>query len=74
MFTQLIPPIPVHIVDRCDGYAIGVLTDSLGENLIWITALTPSGEILSVPNANIRLQKKWPLARLAAITYTAPAA
>jgi hypothetical protein len=74
MFTQLNPPIPVHIIDRCDGYAIGILADSQGENLIWITALSPSGEIISVPNASIRLQKKWPLARLAPATYTALAA
>jgi hypothetical protein len=63
MFTQLNPPIPLHVIDKGDGYAIGVIDYGQEHNLIWVTALDASGEIWCAPNPQVRLGKNWTMGR-----------
>ena len=62
-FTQLNPPIPVLIVDKGKGQAIGVIDYGQEHNLIWVTALDDSGEIWCAPNPVVRLQRNWTMGR-----------
>jgi len=63
MFTQLNPPIPLHVTGKGDGYAIAVIDYSQEHNLIWVTALNESGEIWCAPNPLVRLGKNWSMGR-----------
>jgi hypothetical protein len=63
MFTQLNPPIPLHVLDKGDGYAIGLIDYGQEHNLIWVTALDASGEIWCAPNPQVRFQKNWTMGR-----------
>jgi len=63
MFTQLNPPIPLHVIGKGDGYAIGLIDYSPEHNLIWVTALNDSGEIWCAPNPIVRLGKNWTMGR-----------
>lgn len=63
MFTQLNPPLPVHVLGRGDGYAIAVLDYSQEHNLIWVTAITATGEIWCAPNPEVRMQSNWTFGR-----------
>ncbi len=64
MFTQLNPPIPVHVLERGDGYAVAVIDYGQEHNLIWVTALDATGEIWCAPNPKVRFQKNWSMGRL----------
>lgn len=63
MFTQLNPPIPVYILEKGSGYAIGVIDYSQEHNLVWVTALDEGGEIWCAPNPTVRMTKNWTLGR-----------
>ena len=63
MFTQLNPTIPVHVLGKGDGYAIGMIDYGQEHNLIWVTALDESGELWCAPNAKVRLGKNWTMGR-----------
>ena len=63
MFTQLNPTIPVHVVGKGDGYAIGMIDYGQEHNLIWVTALDESGELWCAPNHKVRLGKNWTMGR-----------
>ncbi len=63
MFTQLNPTIPLHVLGKGDGYAIGMIDYGQEHNLIWVTALDESGEIWCAPNAKVRLGKNWTMGR-----------
>lgn len=63
MFTQLDPPIPLHVLGKGGGYAIGVIDYGQEHNLLWVTALDDSGEIWCAPNPQVRLAKNWSLGR-----------
>lgn len=63
MFTQLSPPLPVHVLGRGDGYALGVLDYGQEHNLIWVTAITETGEIWCAPNSEVRMQSNWTVGR-----------
>lgn len=62
-FTQLNPPLPVTIIDKGKGYAIGVIDYGQEHNLIWVTALNDSGEIWCAPNPKVRMQGNWTMGR-----------
>ncbi len=62
-FVQLDPPLPVHVVDKGDGYAIAVIDYGQEHNLIWVTALTASGEIWCAPNPKVRMLANWTMGR-----------
>ncbi len=63
MFTQLNPPLPVFILDRGKGLAMGVIDYGPEHNLIWVTALDDSGEIWCAPNPKVRMQGNWTMGR-----------
>ncbi len=63
MFTQLNPPIPLHVLDKGDGLAIGMIDYGPEHNLLWITAIDATGEIWCAPNPKVRMQANWSLGR-----------
>ena len=66
MFTQLHPALPVHIIDKGDGYAFAVIDYGQEHNLIWVTAINATGEIWCAPNPQVRLTANWTMGRAAA--------
>ena len=62
-FQQLDPPIPLHVIDKGDGYSIGVIDYGQEHNLIWVTAIDSSGEIWCAPNPSVRMQGNWTMGR-----------
>lgn len=63
MFTQLNPPIPLHVLGKGDGHAIGMIDYGQEHNLIWVTAIDATGEIWCAPNPKVRMQKNWTMGR-----------
>ena len=63
MFTQLNPPIPLHVLGKGDGYAIGMIDYGQEHNLMWVTAIDATGEIWCAPNHKVRLGKNWTMGR-----------
>ncbi|MBB4859482.1 hypothetical protein HNO88_002811 [Novosphingobium chloroacetimidivorans] len=63
MFTQLNPTIPLHVLEKGDGYAIGMIDYGQEHNLIWVTVLNDSGEIWCAPNPSVRLGQNWTMGR-----------
>lgn len=63
MFTQLNPPIPLHVLGRGDGHALAVIDYGQEHNLLWVTAIDASGEIWCAPNPEVRMQANWSLGR-----------
>lgn len=62
-FTQLDPPIPVHVVDRGSGLAFAVIDYGPEHNLLWVTGMDEGGEVWCVPNPQVRLQANWSMGR-----------
>ena len=62
-FTRLDPPIPVVVQDKGDGYAFGVIDYGQEHNLIWVTAISDSGEIWCAPNPKVRMKANWTMGR-----------
>lgn len=63
MFTQLNPPIPLHVLDKGDGMAIGLIDYGSEHNLLWITAIDATGEIWCAPNPQVRMLRNWSMGR-----------
>jgi len=62
-FTQLDPPLPVHVLDKGPGFAIAVIDYGQEHNLIWVTAIDATGEIWCAPNPRVRMQANWTMGR-----------
>lgn len=62
-FTQLDPPIPVHVIDRGAGQAFAVIDYGPEFDLLWVTGMDDGGEIWCVPNSQVRLQANWSMGR-----------
>ncbi|WP_353203686.1 hypothetical protein [Sphingomonas sp.] len=62
---QLDPPLPVHVLDKGAGYAFAVIDYGQEHNLIWVTAITETGEIWCAPNPRVRMQANWTMGRAA---------
>ena len=72
MLTQLNPTIPVNVIDKGAGFAIAVIDYGQEHNLIWVTAITGSGEIWCAPNPKVRMDTNWTMGRsLASVAKTA---
>ena len=71
MFTQLDPPIPLHVIGRGDGYALAVIDYGQEHDLIWVTAIDATGEIWCAPNPEVRMQANWTMRRGASIAVRA---
>ena len=63
MFTQLNPTLPLHVLDRGDGYAIGMIDYGQEHNLIWVTVINATGEVWCAPNSMVRFGKNWTMGR-----------
>ena len=63
MFTQLDPAIPLHVLGKGDGYALGVIDYGQEHNLLWVTAINETGELWCAPNPTVRMQKNWSMGR-----------
>lgn len=66
MLVQLNPPLPVTVEEKGAGYAIAVIDYGQEHNLIWVTAISATGEIWCAPNPRVRLQTNWTMSRVAA--------
>ena len=64
MFTQLNPTLPLHVLEKGDGYAIGVIDYGQEHNLIWVTVLNSNGEVWCAPNPSVRFAKNWTMGRM----------
>ncbi|HEX7871883.1 MAG TPA: hypothetical protein VF475_03165 [Sphingobium sp.] len=62
-FTQLNPPMPIEVLDKGKGMAIGMIDYGPEHNLIWVTAIDATGEIWCAPNPKVRMQSNWTLGR-----------
>ncbi|MCE7795592.1 hypothetical protein LWE61_03365 [Sphingobium sufflavum] len=62
-FTQLNPPIPLDVLDKGKGMAIGMIDYGPEHNLIWVTAIDATGEIWCAPNPQVRMQSNWTMGR-----------
>jgi hypothetical protein len=63
MFTQLNPPVPLHVLGKGKGLAVAVIDYGSEHNLIWVTALDANGEIWCAPNPEVRMLKNWTMGR-----------
>ena len=63
MLTQLNPPIPLHVLGRGDGFALAVIDYGQEHNLLWVTAISATGEIWCAPNPQVRMQQNWSMGR-----------
>lgn len=63
MFTQLNPPMPLHVLGRGDGVAVAVIDYGAEHNLIWVTAINATGEVWCAPNPEVRFLQNWTLGR-----------
>lgn len=64
MILQLNPPIPMTVLGKGNGYALAMIDYSQEHNLMWIIAIDSTGEIWTVENQNVRLQKNITLGRI----------
>lgn len=71
MLTQLDPPLPLHVLGRGDGYALAVIDYGPEHNLLWVTAISATGEIWCAPNPEVRMQANWSMGRPKALSVTA---
>ncbi len=65
MFTQLNPTIPLDVIGKGKGQAIGLIDYGPEHHLIWVTAIDETGEIWCAPNPRVRLQSNWTMGRSA---------
>ncbi|KLE35904.1 hypothetical protein [Aurantiacibacter luteus] len=63
MFTQLNPPIPLHVLDKGDGQAVAIIDYGPEHHLVWVTAIDATGEIWCAPNPQVRMQGNWTMGR-----------
>ncbi|GAA0273212.1 hypothetical protein GCM10009127_12060 [Alteraurantiacibacter aestuarii] len=73
MFTQLNPSLPVQVLDRGRGQAVGIIDYGPEHHLIWVTALDENGEIWCAPNPQVRFQNNWTMGRRTAHSATSVA-
>ena len=62
-FTQLSPPIPLIVEGKGKGFALGMIDYGQEHNLIWVTAISETGEIWCAPNPSVRVQANWTVGR-----------
>jgi hypothetical protein len=62
-FTQLNPTLPMSVEGKGSGYAIAVIDYGPEHHLIWVVALTETGEIWSASNPQVRMEANWTMGR-----------
>lgn len=63
MFTQLNPPLPLHVLGKGDGLAFGMIDYGPEHDLIWVTAIDATSEIWCAPNPKVRMLRNWTMGR-----------
>ena len=63
MIHQLNPTIPVEVVSKGPGTALGWIDYSQEHHLLWIVAIDATREIWIAPNTDVRVQANWSLGR-----------
>lgn len=61
---QLDPPLPLHILEKGNGYAHFLIDYGIEEHLFWIVFLDDTGECWTVPNPKVRMQYNVSLGRI----------
>lgn len=61
---QLNPMIPVYVLDKGEGYAIAIIDYSQEHHILWIVAMSDTGEVWTVPNPKLRLQWNYSVERI----------
>jgi hypothetical protein len=64
MVLQLNPPIPMTVIGKGDGYAIAMIDYGPEYHLMWIVAIDSTGELWTMPNPQVRMQKNITLGRI----------
>jgi len=64
MILQLNPPIPMQVLGKGDGYAIAMIDYSQEHHILWVVAMTDTGEIWTVQNPEVRMLKNITMGRL----------
>lgn len=60
---QLNPMIPMHVIGKGDGHAIAMIDYSQEHPIYWVVAITSTGEIWTVDNTEVRMQKNITIGR-----------
>jgi hypothetical protein len=60
---QLDPSIPVYVVGKGKGEAVGWIDYGKEDNLIWIVAIHDTGEVWCAPNPDIRFLNNYSIGR-----------
>ena len=60
---QLDPSLPVFVLNKGKGQALGWVDYGKEDHLIWIIALDDSGEVWLVPNPDVRLLNNYSIGR-----------
>lgn len=61
---QLNPSIPVHVMNKGSGEAVGWIDYGKEDHLIWIVAVDGTGEVWLVPNPEIRFLNNYSIGRV----------
>jgi hypothetical protein len=64
MILQLNPCIPMHVIGKGNGYAIAMIDYSQEHHIYWIVAIDATGEIWTMDNTQVRMQKNISLNRI----------
>lgn len=64
MMIQLNPSIPVEVLQKGVGEAVGWIDYGKEDHLIWIVALDKTGEVWLAPNHQIRFIKNYSIDRI----------
>lgn len=60
---QLDPMLPLHVLGKGDGFAIAMIDYGQEHNILWVTAITATGEIWCAPNPQVRMAGNWSMGR-----------
>ncbi len=60
---QLDPMLPMTVFEKGDGFAVAVIDYGQEHDLIWVVAITETGEIWCAPNPRVRMQGNWTMGR-----------
>lgn len=54
---------PLHVLGKGPGFAVAVIDYGQEHNLIWVTAISATGEIWCAPNPQVRMEANWTMGR-----------
>lgn len=63
MMIQLNPSIPVNVLGKGNGEAVGWIDYSKEDDLLWVVAMDETGEVWCIPNKDLRFIKNYSIGR-----------